>query len=148
MERQMITTEIDRLRLLLLEDSPADIFLVREAIREEGLTCDLQVALDGEKAIELIDQMDAGDRLGPHLLLLDLNVPRRTGDEVMQRIKRSPKCAKIPVVVITSSDSREDRQKAMDLGADEYFRKPSNLKEFMELGKLVRRLTQRNLGAA
>jgi DNA-binding response OmpR family regulator len=77
------------------------------------------------------------------LLLLDLNVPRRTGDEVLRRIKRSPKCANIPVIVITSSDSREDRQKASELGADEYFRKPSNLTEFLELGKLVRRLTQR-----
>ncbi len=93
--------------------------------------------------------MDAADQAGPDLLLLDLNVPRRTGDEVLRRIKRSPKCAHIPVVVITSSDSREDHEAAMDLGADEYFRKPSNLKEFMALsGKLVRRLIQGDLGAA
>lgn len=140
----MRATDAAPLRLLLVEDSPADAYLVKLATREEGLSCDVQVASDGELAIEFIDQMDAKNGASLNLLLLDLNVPRRTGDEVLERIRRSPKCANIPVIVVTSSDSREDRQKASDLGADGYFRKPSNLTEFMELGKLVRRLTQKD----
>src|SRR5258706_15022741 len=111
------------LTLLLVEDNPADVFLVKEAMREEGLACDFQVVEDGEKAIAFMDRLDAGIETPPDLLLLDLNVPRRTGDEVLERIRKSSKCAKLAVVVITSSDSPHDRQRAKDLGADEYVRK-------------------------
>ena len=101
----MRATDAAPLRLLLVEDSPADAYLVKLAMREEGLSCDVQVASDGQLAIEFIDQMDAKNGASLNLLLLDLNVPRRTGDEVLERIRRSPKCANIPVIVVTSSDS-------------------------------------------
>ena len=130
--------------LLLVEDNPADVFLVKEAMREEGLDCEFHVVEDGERAIAFIDRIDAGVEAPPDLLLLDLNVPRRTGDEVLGRIRKSEKCANVAIVVITSSDSPHDRQRAKDLGADEYFRKPANLEQFMELGKMARRLTEKS----
>ncbi len=135
------------LRLLLVEDNTADVFLVREALREEGLDCDLQVVDDGEQAIQFFERVDAGSQAPPDLLLLDFNVPRVGGEQVLERLRTIQQCARIVVVVITSSDSPRDRQKATDLGAAEYFRKPANLDEFMALGKLVRRLAEKRHGA-
>ena len=134
--------EITALSLLLVEDSPADVFLVREAIKEEGLAYDLELADNGEIAITMLDRIDASTETGnlPNLLLIDVNVPRKTGAEVLERLRRSPRCGNVPVVMISSSDSPADRQRAFDLGANEYFRKPSSLAGFMELGKLIRRL--------
>jgi CheY-like chemotaxis protein len=134
----------DRLSLLLVEDSPADVYLVQEAIRREGLKVHLEVADDGERAIRMIDEVDSnGSAPCPDLLLLDLNVPRQTGDQVLARIRQSQRLAHIPVVVMTSSESAADRERLMKLGATEYFRKPSNLKEFMQLGRLVREVHER-----
>ena len=135
------------LMLLLVEDNPADVFLVRESLREEGLDCDLQVADDGEQAIQFFERVDTGSQAPPDLLLLDLNVPRIGGEQVLERLRKIQQCAGIAVVVITSSESPHDRQKARDLGADEYFRKPTNLDDFMALGKLVRRLAEKRHGA-
>lgn len=135
----------DRLSLLLVEDSPADVYLVREAMRREGLKVHWDIADDGEWAIRMIDEVDANASAPcPDVLLLDLNVPRRTGDEVLERIRQSPRLARIPVVIISSSESAADRDRLMKLGATEYFRKPSNLREFMELGRLVREVHARS----
>jgi DNA-binding response OmpR family regulator len=126
---------------MLVEDSPADVYLVQEAVRQEGLRFDWKVAEDGETAIQIIDRVDAdADAVAPGLLLLDINVPRRSGNHVLQHFRKSPRCGTIPVVMISSSDSPAERKRAFDLGADEYFRKPSSLDEFMTLGSLVRRV--------
>jgi CheY-like chemotaxis protein len=131
----------NELSVLLVEDSPADVFLVRRALQESGGSFHLEVADDGEKAIRILDGVDAGTgATAPDILVLDVNVPRKTGNEVLERIRKSPRCGKIPVVMISSSDSPDDRRRALELGATEYFRKPSTLAEFMQLGKLVRRL--------
>jgi CheY-like chemotaxis protein len=129
---------------MLVEDSPADVFLVKKAIEEAGLAFSLEVANDGESAIQMVDRIDAGDAIVPSVLLLDVNVPRKSGNEVLQRLRQSRRCGNIPVVVISSSDSPEDRRRACELGAREYFRKPSSLAEFMQLGALVRRLHEEN----
>ena len=134
----MMTEEIN---LLLVEDSPADAYLVQEALRAEGLPVRLQLAEDGEAAIGMIDRIDAQESKPKlTLLLLDINVPRQDGTAVLERLRKSPRCRDIPVIMISSSDSPRDRKRAFDLGATEYFHKPSNLDEFMQLGKLVRRL--------
>jgi CheY-like chemotaxis protein len=141
--------ETERLSLLLVEDSPADVYLVREAMIQAGLCFDLEVAEDGERAIAIVDRVDAGPQTrAPEVMLLDINVPRRTGNEVLERIRRSPRCARIPVVMMSSSDSPAERRRAFDQGANAYFRKPSSLAEFMQLGKLVRELHQQSRGAA
>jgi len=126
--------------LFLVEDSPADVFLVKEAVREEGLEFDWKVAEDGETAIQIIDCVDADTAASPPgLLLLDINVPRRSGNDVLEHIRKSARCSAVPVVMISSSDSPVERKRALDLGANEYFRKPSSLEEFMQLGGVVRR---------
>src|ERR1700692_1980050 len=103
-----------KLMLLLVEDNPADVFLVREALREESLNCDLEVVDDGEQAIQFFERVDAGGQAPPDLLLLDLNVPRIGGEKVLERARKTRPCAGTLVVVITSSDSPRDRQKASD----------------------------------
>ncbi len=136
------------LLVFLVEDNPADVFLVRSALRDEGLKFQLQVVEDGEKAIEALKQVDADtDSPCPNVLLLDLNLPKRMGEEVLETVRRSPRSGGIPVVVMTSSESPDDRMRAFELGATEYFRKPSNLDEFMRIGKVVKRLCARGAAA-
>ena len=142
-------TSPKQLSLLLVEDSPADVFLVREVMREEGLSCVLNVAEDGEKAMQMIDDLDRNPGAArPDIALLDMNVPRLSGSEVLRRIRSSRTCSTIPVIMISSSDSPEERQLALDLGATKFFRKPSDLAGFMELGKLVRSIYGDKSGTA
>ncbi len=138
----MKSNDFQQASLLLVEDSPSDVFLVEEAIKEEGLSCHLEVADDGEKAIRILDDVDAGSRGQPNLLLVDLNIPRQDGTTVLQRVRQSPVCGKTPLVMMSTSDTPVERKRALELGATEYFCKPSSLTEFMRLGKLVRRLLE------
>lgn len=129
--------------LLLVEDSPPDVYLVKEAVRQEGLDFEWKIAEDGETATQLIDILGDQEHLTvPKLVLLDINIPRRSGSQVLQQIRGSLRCAAVPVLMISSSDSAIERRRARDLGATEYFRKPSSLDEFMLLGGVVRRILE------
>lgn len=124
--------------VLLVEDSPADIYIVRESLKKYMKDVELQVLNDGEKAFDLIEATEADDSaLPPAILILDLNLPKRSGQEVLQRVRTSRKLARIPVVIFTSSDSPQDRAETARLGATAYFRKPADLEEFMCIGKVV-----------
>lgn len=127
--------------IVLVEDAEPDVYLVREALESGGVPCNLRVLGDGEKAVDFIDEIDreAGESC-PHLLLLDLNLPKKSGAQVLQRVKQSQRLRNVPVVVLTSSDSPRDKDQAAQLGATHYFRKPSRLAEFMKLGEIVRDL--------
>ena len=138
----MKRNSLEKLSLLVVEDSPADVFLLKEAMKEEGLSCQMKVADDGEKAIRILDDVDAGSQIAPDLLLVDLNIPRHDGTEVLERVRQSPLFGKTPVVMMSTSNAPVERKRAFDLGATEYFCKPSSLTEFMQLGKLVRRLLE------
>ncbi len=128
-------------QILLVEDTEPDVFLVREALRQAGLKFQLRVFDDGEKAVDFIDTLDRDKReVCPNLVLLDLNLPKKTGEQVLERMRRSPRCGTLPVIIVTSSDSPKDKAHTARLGATEYFRKPSRLDEFMKLGPLVRDL--------
>lgn len=119
------------------------MYLVREALLLENLQFELIVQSDGEQMQELIEKIDAGDAPYPDLVLLDLNLPRRNGASLLQRIRESPLCSGVPVIIVTSSSSPQDRETATRLGASSYFQKPSDFEEFMRLGALVRHfLTQ------
>ena len=110
----MVTKSVPlRLNLLLAEDNLPDVLLVREVIRKENLAVDVHVASDGQKAIEFIERAEQDSNAPcPHLLLLDLNLPKKDGFEVLQRLRATERCKDIPVVVITSSDSPNDRRQA------------------------------------
>jgi CheY-like chemotaxis protein len=71
-------------------------------------------------------------------MLLDLNLPKKTGTQVLERLRKSSRCGGIPVIVMTSSDSPKDKEQTTSLGANQYFRKPSKLEEFMKLSEIVR----------
>src|SRR5579871_4908274 len=127
--------------ILLIEDAEPDVFLVREALRQAGLNFNLNVLDDGEKAMDYIDRLEENHATScPRLVLLDLNLPKRTGDQILERIRHSARCRQVPVVIVTSSDSPRDKSQTTQLGATEYFRKPSRLDDFMKLGPLVRSL--------
>jgi chemotaxis family two-component system response regulator Rcp1 len=129
--------------ILLIEDADPDVFLVREALKSAGLDFQLTVLDDGEKAIHFIDALDRnGNEVCPQVILLDLNLPRCSGDEILDHIRHSERCKNVPVLVITSSDSPRDKVNVASLGASNYFRKPSRLDEFMRLGPLVRELVE------
>lgn len=126
------------MRILLAEDNAADVYLVREALSAYGVKHDLSVVDDGEKAIEFLALTDAdANRPSPQLLLLDLNLPRRSGLEILRFLRASRRFADIPVIVLTSSDSPQDRARVAELGVAHYFCKPSDFDEFMRLGAIV-----------
>jgi CheY-like chemotaxis protein len=131
-------------QIVLAEDNPADIMLVRRALEEHHVHCDLHVLSDGEDAVSFIDGLDVDSKLPcPDLLLLDLYLPKRDGNEVLGHLRASQRCGQIPVVVLTSSDATWDRENAAKNHATHYFRKPSSLDKFMLLGRIVKEVIGR-----
>jgi len=131
-------------QIILAEDNPGDVRLVREALREHDIRCELRVISDGEEALSFIDGLDSdADLPCPDLLLLDLHLPKRNGNEVLRHLRSSERCAQTPVVILTSSDATWDRQQAEKNAAIHYFRKPSSLRQFMELGSIVKDVINR-----
>jgi CheY-like chemotaxis protein len=130
-----------RLQIVLAEDNPADVLLVQEALTEHAISCDLRILGDGEQAIKFIHQLDVDSKLPcPDLLLLDLHLPKSDGAEILRCLRASDRCARTPVVVLTSSDSPNDHARAEKNAVLHYFRKPATLRQFMTLGAVVRQL--------
>jgi CheY-like chemotaxis protein len=128
------------LRILLAEDNPADVYLIREALREHGVECPICVANDGRRVLELISKAEPLESEDLALIILDLNLPLHDGIEILRTLRSSSVLAHVPVVVLTSSDSPRDRIVASELGAASYLRKPSNLEQFLELGAVFKNL--------
>ena len=124
-------------RILVAEDNDGDIFLIRRALDLHIGPYDLLLAKDGEEAMRVLELANAGE-CAPDFAVLDLNLPRRTGIQVLERLRNIPKCAAAPVIIFTSSDSPQDKAEAMRLGANLYFKKPTDLAGFMKLGEAVR----------
>lgn len=122
------------LHILLVEDNPGDVRLVREALRESDTPLQLNVVSDGEQAIQFLAQSgDYDNAPRPDLVLLDLNLPKKSGHEVLAEIKTSDAWRSIPVLVYSSSDADTDVNGAYDLHANCYVRKPSNLDEVVQV---------------
>ena len=120
--------------ILLIEDNPGDVRLTKEALREAKILNNLFVANDGVKAMEFLHKEGAFANIPlPDLILLDLNLPRKDGREVLSEIKNDPKLKHIPVVILTSSKSEEDILKSYNLHANCYITKPDDLNGFVEI---------------
>ena len=122
-----------------MEDNKADVFLVEEAIAFHEIHAKLQVITDGAEGIRRVEESNREDQ-PPDLFILDLNLPKRSGLEILAAVRRSAKYAHIPVLIMTSSDSQKDRQETSRLGSSGYFRKPAGFDEFLEIGALIKSL--------
>lgn len=131
-------------RILLAEDNPADVYLIRTTLQEHGIDLPLEVATDGREVLQIIDRQEALDAPELSLIVLDLNLPRHDGIEILQRLQQGKRVAHVPVVVLTSSDSPRDRVLAGELGAARFLRKPSNLEQFLSLGAVLKEVLQQD----
>jgi len=120
--------------ILLIEDNLADAMLVREALEEHRVEGDLLIIADGEKAIRYIQAVDIRAADCPDLMIIDLNLPKRSGREVLQAVRQSVGCRNATVVILSSSDTQQDRAESIELGANRYIRKPLLLEHFLALG--------------
>ena len=124
--------------LLLVEDNPGDVRLTQEALREAPFQVKLRVASDGVEALDFLRKRGKyADAPRPDLILLDLNLPRVTGPEVLSEIKSDPDLKRIPVLVMTTSREPRDIQKAYGLNANCYITKPILLDEFIGVVKSI-----------
>ena len=129
-----LATELSRNLIVLVEDNPADVLLLREALASHGVESSLFVANDGDEAIRFIDEIEKTRLRCPDLIILDLNLPRKSGFEVLQKVRATSRCCERPVVILSSSGAATDREQAARLGASCYIRKPSTLKDFLAIG--------------
>lgn len=122
---------------MLAEDNPADVYLIEEALREHNVLFEITVATDGEAAIDLVTRQG----MRPDIVLLDLNMPKRSGGEVLDALRKEAGVG-LPVIILTSSDSPADRDQALRLGATCYIRKPTGLDEFLQIGATIKGLVK------
>jgi CheY-like chemotaxis protein len=123
---------------MLVEDNVADARLVREALETSSIPCELVVITNGQRAIQFIEDIDSGSGLCPQLAIVDLNLPKMPGAEVVKRMRASAKCKDVPVIVLTSSDNQIDREHAKRIGVSRYILKPARLSEILKLGRVFR----------
>ncbi|HMF31822.1 MAG TPA: response regulator [Candidatus Lokiarchaeia archaeon] len=120
--------------LLLVEDNPGDIRLTKEALKESKMVLNLNVAKDGVEAMAFLRQEGKyQDKPRPDLILLDLNLPKKDGREVLAEIKADEALKSIPVVILTTSRNEEDLLNAYDLHANAYVTKPLDLEQFLHI---------------
>ena len=123
---------IDPVRILLVDDDPVDVRLTREALRESKVQAMVEAVYDGMEALAYLrreGKYSQAER--PDLILLDLNMPKKDGREVLNEIKTDPGLRRIPVVILTTSSADEDVLRTYDLGANAYVVKPVNLQQLI-----------------
>jgi len=124
--------------ILLVEDNPGDVRLIREAFKSAGFATTFHTVTDGDAALEFLREQAAVES-GPDLdlMLLDLNLPRTSGFDVLEEIKDDPTLASLPVLVLTSSEATEDIVRSYELCANAYLTKPTDPGEFVDIGRAV-----------
>lgn len=127
--------------IVLIEDNPGDIGLLRFAMQQASLDCDLAIIQDGEEALAMI----ARESRSPHpetpsLVVLDLNLPRVDGREVLAALRATPAFSTVPVAILTSSPSPRERREVEEMGIARYLVKPPTLDEFVEIGPILKGL--------
>jgi CheY-like chemotaxis protein len=125
--------------VLLIEDNRGDVYLILWALEIHKLPLRVDVVGDGEEAQQYIQRLDADPTLPlPRMVLVDLNLPKKSGHEVLEWLRNSARCRDIPAVVCTTSNAPSDREKASSLGAVHYFHKASSYREFLKIGEVMK----------
>ena len=128
----------DPIEILLVEDDPGDVLMTQEAFADHKLANNLHVVTNGEEALLFLrKQGEYADKPTPDLVLLDLNLPRRDGREVLAEVKSDPVLRRLPVVVLTTSDAEEDVLRSYDLHANAYVQKPVDFTNFVEAVRAI-----------
>ncbi len=131
-------TELKPIRILLVEDDAGDVLMAREALEEGKVANHLDVVSDGVEAIEYLRAADgSAAKPRPDLVLLDLNLPRKSGLEVLAEVKGDPELRRIPVVVLTTSDAERDIVSSYNLHANAYITKPVDFEQFVSVVRKV-----------
>ena len=129
--------------ILLVEDNPADVLITQRALRDSGLSVELLVVRDGQEAVDyLLRQGEHAKRDGwrsPDLILLDLNLPRLNGRQVLERIRARAELKAVPVLVLTTSRRQEDVQELYEAGANTYIEKPQDFARFVQVLQTIQR---------
>lgn len=127
----------DTVEVLIVEDNPNDLALVRRALLRSRLANRVQVARDGQEALDFLLGGGMDGVRPPKVILLDLKLPKLDGIEVLRRVKADPRTRAIPVVVLTSSHEQRDIVDTYDLGVNSYIVKPVNFEEFEEAVRVL-----------
>lgn len=127
-----------RRQVLVVEDNRTDVTLLRLAFAEHGIDHELLVLDDGEKALDYVAKLDHG--MLPDLVIVDLNLPKRDGIEVLEKMRSTSALDQIPIVVFTTSDSPREKETIRRIGITAYIRKPTDLDGFLAVGGTIQKL--------
>lgn len=131
-----MNTSVNLPPILLVEDNPMDLDLTLRAFNKKKFSNQVHVARDGEEALAFIPRWEAGEPL-PAVILLDINLPKVNGLEVLRQLKAHERFRRIPVVILTSSREDKDLNTAYDLGVNSYIEKPVSFSKFMEVAEQI-----------
>jgi two-component system response regulator len=137
-----IGLQSDNVHVLLVEDNPGDVQLLQLAFSEANLDCDLTVIPDGAQALQFLHEFDPGSQRLPDLTILDLNVPKNDGVEILEAMRASTTFATVPVVILTSSSSPREFARLEGLGVSRHLTKPAELEAFLDIGFTIKRILQ------
>jgi CheY-like chemotaxis protein len=133
-----MTADTRPIDILLVEDDPGDVLITKEALEHSKVTNSLNIVDDGEQALAYLRREGVyADATRPDLILLDLNLPRRDGREVLAEVKDDPDLRRIPIVVLTTSQAEEDILRSYDLHANAFVSKPVDFDRFVEVVRQV-----------
>jgi chemotaxis family two-component system response regulator Rcp1 len=137
------TSVVRAARILVIEDNGSDVFLLQRALNKQAFRFELVHLQNGGEALTFIHRQGAyADGANPDLMLVDLNLSKYTGQDILREIRSAPHLRGVPVCVWSSSTSRRDEALLKDLGVSQFITKPSGLAQFMEIGKIIKDLLE------
>ncbi len=125
------------IKILLVEDNPHDVEITVRALKKGQIKNELVVAKDGQEALDILFSNENGDKFAPGLILLDLNLPKVNGHEVLKELKADPELRRVPVIVLTASTQEEDIVRSYDLGVNTFISKPVEFEEFIRVVTMI-----------
>jgi len=128
---------VNYMEILLVEDNPGDVLLTKRALKSGKVLHNLHVVTDGEAALSYLHDIEYGQALRPDLIMLDLNLPKVSGREVLAKIKSNDALTSIPVVILTTSKAEEDILKAYELHANSFIAKPVDWQQFVNVIRFI-----------